>query len=75
MIIYRENLHHTQKLQKRVYNKGVKPKSYVFSNKIWLNCKYIKTKHNRKLETKFFWPFQVLYPVGKQVYKLELSRK
>ena len=45
------------------------------SNKVWLNSKYIKTKQNRKLEAKFFGPFQVLYPVAKQVYKLELSKK
>ena len=30
---------------------------------------------NRKLEEKFFRPFQVLHYVGKQVYKLELSKK
>ena len=49
IIIYRENLHHAQKLQKRVYNKGVKPKSYAPDDKIWLNSKYIKTKQNPKL--------------------------
>ena len=38
-----------------------------------MNSKYIKTKLNRKLQAKFFGPFQVLYPVGKQAYKLELS--
>ena len=43
--------------------------------KVWLNSKYIKTKQNKRLENKFFRPFQVLYPVGKQVYKLELPTK
>ena len=33
-----------------------------FSNKVWLNSKYIKTKQNRKLETKFFEFFQVFAP-------------
>ena len=44
MTVCRENLHHTQELQKRGYDKGVKPRSYPPGNKIWLNSKYIKTK-------------------------------
>ena len=75
MIIYRKNFHHTQELQKRAHNKGVKPKNYTSYNKIWLNSKYIKTKQNRNLEVKFFGLFQVFHPVGKQAYKLELPRK
>ena len=65
MIVCQENLHHAQKLQKRAHDKGVKPCSYAASNKIWLNSKSIKTKRNRKLESKFFGPFRVLHPVGK----------
>ena len=75
MTVCQENLHHAQKLQKRAHNKGVKPRSYASGDKIWLNTKCLKTKHNEKLEAKFFGPFQVLHPVGKQVYKLELPRK
>ena len=75
MLICRKNLHHAQELQKQVDNKGVKPKSYAPGNKVWLNSKYIRTKQNRKLEAKFFRPFQVLYLVGKQAYKLELPGK
>ena len=75
MIVCRENLHHAQELQKRAHNKGVKPRSYAPGKKVWLNSKYIKTKRNRKLEAKFFGLFQVLHPVGKQVYKLELPKK
>ena len=75
MIVCRENLHHAQELQKRAHDKGVKPRSYAPSDKVWLNSKYIKTKRNRKLEAKFFGPFRVLHPVGKQAYKLELPRK
>ena len=75
MTICQKNLYHIQKLQKRAHNKGVKPKSHTSGDKVWLNSKYLKTKQNRKLEAKFFGPFRVLYPVGKQVYKLELPRK
>ena len=46
MTICRENLHHAQKLPKQAHDKGVKPKSYASSDKVWLNSKYIKTKQN-----------------------------
>ena len=75
MIICQENLHHAQEFQKQAHNKDVKPKSYASGDKVWLNNKYIKTKQNRKLEAKFFRPFQILHPVRKQAYKIELSRK
>ena len=75
MIVCQENLHHVQELQKRAHNKGIKPRSYAPGDKIWLNSKYIKTKRNRKLEAKFFGPFRVLHPVGKQAHKLELLKK
>ena len=75
MTVCRKNLHHTQELQKQAHNKGVKPKSYALSDKIWLNSKYIKTIQNRKLETKFFGLFRVLYPVDKQAYKVELPKR
>ena len=64
MIVYQENLHHTQELQKRTHNKGVKPQSPAPSDKVWLNSRYIKTKRNQKLEAKFFGPFRVLYLFG-----------
>ena len=75
MIFCQENFYHAQKLQTQAHDKGVKSRSYVLDEKVWLNSKYIKTKRNQKLEVKFFRPFQVLYLVKKQVYKLELSKK
>ncbi len=65
----------TQELQKKVHDKRVKSRSYAPGKKVWLNSKYIKTKRNKKLESKFFGPFQVLHVVRKQVYKLELPTK
>ncbi len=75
MTICRENLQHAQELQKRYHDKYAKPRSYASGDKVWLNSKYIKTKWNQKLEAKFFRPFRVLHPVGKQAYKLELQKK
>ena len=71
----KKNLHHAQELQKRVYDKNVKPRSYTPSDKVELNSKYIKTKQNRKLEAKFFEPFRVLHLAGREAYKLKLPRK
>ena len=70
-----QNLFCIQELQKKAHNKGVKSRSYAPGKKIWLNSKYIKTKKNKKLESKFFGFFQVFYVVGKQAYKLELPTK
>ncbi len=70
-----QNLFHTQELQKRAHDKGVKSGNYAPGEKLWLNSKYIKTIRNKKLESKFFRPFPVLYAVRKQAYKLELPTK
>ena len=75
IIVCQENLYHAHELQKQAYDKSVKPRSYTSSDKVWLNSKYIKTKHNCKLKAKFFGPFRVLHLVGKQAYKLELPKK
>ena len=74
MIFCQKNLYHAQELQKRAHDKGFKPWSYASGKKVWLNSKYIKTKRNQKLEAKFFGPFQVFHPIGKQAYKLELPK-
>ena len=70
-----QNLFHAQELQKNAYDKKVKSHSYALGKKVWLNSKYIKTKRNKLLESKFFWPFRVFYLVEKQGYKLELPTK
>ena len=75
MNICQQNLLHAQELQKKAHDKGVKPQSYAPGEKVWFNSKYIKTKQNRKLEAKFFGLFQILHPVGKQIYKLDLPTK
>ena len=71
MVICRENIQHTQKLQKQANNKRYKPKSYALSKKVWWNSKYIQTKYNRNLEARFFKPFRVLYLMNSQAYKLK----
>ena len=75
MIICRENRQHAQNLQKQAHNKSTKLRSYISSDKVWLNSKYIKTKRNWKLKAKFFRLFRVLHPVEKQAYKLELPKR
>ncbi len=75
MEVYCQNLLHAQELQKRAYDKEIKSRSYTPGQKVWLNSKYIKTKRNKKLESKFFGPFWVLHEVRKQAYKLELPTK
>ena len=63
--VCQQNFYHTQELKKQAHDKGVKLQSYVPSDKVWLNSKYLKTKRNRKLEAKFLNLFWVLHLVGK----------
>ena len=37
--VYKENLKHTQELQKYYYDKNAKSKSYALEDKVWLNSK------------------------------------
>ena len=75
MTVCQKNLYLAQELQKRAYDKDVKPRSYSPGDKVWLNNQYIKTKCKRKLEAKFFGLFRVLHLVEKQAYKLELPKR
>lgn len=65
MLNCKQNLFHPEKFQKQAHDKSVKLCSYGPDEKIWLNVKYILTKQNWKLESKFFGMFQVLNPMGK----------
>ena len=65
MTVCQQNIHHGQELQKRGYDKRVKPQSYAPNEKVWLSSKYLKTKQNHKLEAKFLGLFRVLHLVGK----------
>ncbi len=49
-----QNLLQAQELQKRTHDKRVKSRSYAPGEKVWLNSKYIKTKRNKKFESKIF---------------------
>ena len=57
MAICQPNLYHAQDLQKQAHNKEVKLQSYIPGNKGRLSSKYLKTKQNCKLETKFLYLF------------------
>lgn len=70
-----QNLFYIQKLLKKVSDEKIKNQSDVFSNKVWLNNKYIKTKQNQKFGNKSFSSFCVFYIVIKQSYKLKLLSK
>ena len=75
MTVYQKKPHYAQKLQKQVYNKSVKPRSYSSGDKIWLNSKFIKNKQNWKLNAKFLNLFWVFYLMDKQTYKLKLLKR
>ena len=51
--VCQENLYHGQKPQKQAHNKGIKPRSYAPSDKVWLNSKYIKTNATGSLRPIF----------------------
>ena len=59
--VYCQNLLPIQNLQMKANDNGVKSWSYALDKKVWLNSKYIITKKNKKLESKFFGSFWVLW--------------
>ena len=52
MIIYKKNFYYIWKYKKQNHNKNIRSQSYIISNKLQLNSKYIKTKQKQKLEVK-----------------------
>lgn len=75
MIIYKENFYYAPKIQKQAHNKAIISKSDVFSNKVSLNNKYIKSKCNGNLKIKFFDFFQVFHLIKNKAYKLKLLKE
>lgn len=49
-----KNFYFTLKLHKSIYNKVIKPKTYNFYKKTWLNNKHTKTKIKSKIIHKIF---------------------
>ena len=47
MTVCLKNLYYTQVIQKQAQNKGIKHKSYLLRDKIWLISKYIKLNEIR----------------------------
>lgn len=70
-----QNFEDIQELQKQYYTKNVKSRSYIPNNKVWLNNKYIKTKYNYKLKSKFISLLWILYLVKIKAYKIKLLKK
>ena len=55
------------------YNQKHTPRTFKVGDKVWLNAKNIRTvRPSKKLDYKYFGPFQILDVVGKQAYRLQL---
>ena len=66
LTVYKNNLRDAQELEARYHHKSVKKRTYAPGETVWLASRNIKTKRNKKLEDKFFGPFEAIEPVGKQ---------
>ena len=65
-----------QKAQTKYYNKKHMPRTFKAGDKIYFNSKNIKsTRSFKKLDYKYYGPFEIEESVGKQAYQLKLSKK
>ena len=59
--------------QAKYYNAKHKPQSYKVGDMVYLNSKNIKsTRPSKKLDYKYYGPYEVELPIGKQAYRLRL---
>ena len=65
-----------QKAQAKYYNKKHISHTFKARDKVYLNSKNIKLTHSsKKLNYKYYEPFEIEKPVEKQAYQLKLSEK
>ena len=65
-----------QEAQAKYYNKKHTPCMFKAGDKIYFNSKNFKLTHpSKKLNYKYYGPFEIEKPVGKQTYQLKLSNK
>ena len=69
-------LEKAQEAQTKYYNKKHTPRIFKTGDKVYLNSKNIKsTRPFKKLDYKYYGPFKIEKPVGKQAYRLKLRQK
>ena len=62
-------------VQAKYYNLKHKPRKYNIGDLVYFNSQNIKsTRPSKKLDWKFYGPYTVVEPVGKQAYKLKLPQ-
>jgi transposase InsO family protein len=71
--IAREHLEHAQKLQSKYHNRTTLPKHFDVGEKVLLSARNIQTRRpHRKLDSKWFGPFEIKNRKGMQAYELVL---
>jgi hypothetical protein len=69
----REHLAKAQELQRKYYNRITTPKHFDVGDKVLLSAKNIHTRRpHRKLNSKWFGPFEIKSRKGMQAYELIL---
>jgi hypothetical protein len=71
--IAKQHLEHAQELQRKYHNRTVMPKHFNIGEKVLLSVKNIHTQRpHRKLDSKWFGPFEIKNRKGMQAYELIL---